>query len=503
MRSIRSSASAGGFVLVLSSAAAAQDRLWTAFGDARDDWLGWTVTVMGDLDGDGTLDVAAAMPYATGPGTLRLLDGRSGATLFDIDPGGAGVLSSVRLGDVDLDGVEDLLVRTRATTASIHAWSGGSRQPLYVVDSDLLPIVVGDVDRDGRPDFATARLPAPPAAREARILSGLDGSLLLTLAPAGRTDRFLSGWAPSGDVDGDGTPDLAISDPDGGAAGLGTVQMLSGRDGSVLASIDGDVADANFGAQLFSMGDMDGDGVVDLAIGAPAEDAGSIPRAGVIRFVSGASRTEIARLSGSGKDERFRITAVVGDVDGDGMRDFVAAPTLGYPDDPFEPDWIHSGRTLRRLYAEQSEFLLDSVAIAGGADFDGDGIEDIVSGRTGWTFRGCVSVDRGATVFLSPCPRFKPRLPGGTADGLFTARFEMMAAAFAPRTPISLELVEIDGVATSRIVASGITDEHGAWEVDLDFVPPDTQRHTWGCRALGFDRFHRRIATATERFGYR
>ncbi len=64
----------------------------------------------------------------------------------------------------------------------------------------------------------------------------------LTLAPD--TDNSQLGWgfAVAGDIDGDGTPDLAVTDPSsrpGGLLSSGIVYIISGADGSILRSYEG------------------------------------------------------------------------------------------------------------------------------------------------------------------------------------------------------------------------------------------------------------------------
>ena len=102
-------------------------------------------------------------------------------------------------------------------------------------------------------------------------------------------DAFGRGIAALGDLDGDGVADLAVgvhADDDGGPSrgavwvlfldADGTVkshQKISDTEGNFTGTLDdGDL----FGNSIASLGDLDGDGVGDLAVGAPADDDGCI-----------------------------------------------------------------------------------------------------------------------------------------------------------------------------------------------------------------------------------
>ena len=75
--------------------------------------------------------------------------------------------------------------------------------------------------------------------------------------------------AQAGDVDGDGVPDLVIGNP-GGNVTAGRVHLLSGADGSLLETLLAPDVEAasDFGRSLAVVGDLDGDGVADLLVGA-------------------------------------------------------------------------------------------------------------------------------------------------------------------------------------------------------------------------------------------
>ena len=169
--------------------------------------------------------------------------------------------------------------------------------------------------------------------------------------PGTANERAFFGFAVAyGDFDGDGHQDLAVGapgdegltdgqavlggsvtvfylDPDGLRA-FGTDVLVQGRDGLR----NQDEAKDFFGAAL-AVGDFDGDGFDDLAIGAPDEDVGGIQSAGSVLVVYGsADGLDRARttaldqgqpgVSGDPEDgDEFGSVLAAGDFDGDGRDD--------------------------------------------------------------------------------------------------------------------------------------------------------------------------------------
>lgn len=172
---------------------------------------------------------------------------------------------------------------------------------------------VGDLDGDGADDAALSA-PYHRGAGRVYAYSGRSGALLWT-ADGQPGDTYGLGIEAAGDVDGDGVPDVAAGAPRKDGA-PGRVEVLSGVDGRVLLTCSAGEANDGFGAQVQGCGDRDGDGHGDLWIGAPRADVTldgtTLTDAGRLYLCSGADGSVLASWDGSLPQGNLGVTVAAG-----------------------------------------------------------------------------------------------------------------------------------------------------------------------------------------------
>ena len=223
--------------------------------------------------------------------------------LPDLDRFGSAVAA---LGDLDGDGVKDLAVGARGDDTGGRY--RGAVHVLFLNANGTIKSLQKIVGRTGTPDLA----------------AGV---------------KFGSAVTSIGDLDGDGVHDLAVGAPVlYGVSRLAAVHVLFMRpDGTVRASQRLDNGTGNglvivhndyFGHSVAAIGDLDGDGLTELAVGASKE--GSLSGAVHVLFmnVDGTvkSRQKITHNLGGGptlaeRDRFGTAVASMGDLDGDGIGD--------------------------------------------------------------------------------------------------------------------------------------------------------------------------------------
>ena len=307
--------------------------LGTVEGTTCCSWLGMTLSPAGDLNLDGHDDFLVQEGIWT-----WAYSGRDISVLYQVvgnpDPltgYGAAVAS---IGDLDSDTIPDFVVGANAAN-EVYGYSGADGSPLFVYGGVGSPTslgdelaAAGDVDGDGVPDIlAGARFDFPGTAQ---VLSGADGSVLWEFGGGPLAMEFGSAVAGDGDANGDGTPDFLIGD-DGSAyvePGAGSAFVYSGADGSLIHSIVGDEKWQFLGYSVDFLGDVDGDGCDEFAVGIQLADW-SATNAGAVRVYSGKTGHVLYTFNGEAvlpnSGSRFGSSVSrLGDVNQDGVPDLVA-----------------------------------------------------------------------------------------------------------------------------------------------------------------------------------
>lgn len=267
---------------------------------------------------------------------------------------------------------------------------------------------IGDINADGVPDFvAGAPRTNANSIGFAVVFSGADGSQLLAFSGTNAGDNFGTSVAGVGDLNGDGVPDIAIGAPGATVENqilLGTVFVYSGADGSLIHRLDGDTQTASLGGSVAAAGDVNGDGVPDIIVGASVASPPGFTAVGSVLVYSGATGSRLLRIDGPdvGIFVFFgELVAGAGDVNGDGVPDIlVGVPTAALPG-LFNAGsvFVFSGLNGSQLHRFDGsiEFANFGTAIAGVGDVNGDGRADIVVGDPFFElFDGRVLVYSGA-----------------------------------------------------------------------------------------------------------
>ncbi|MBL8843689.1 MAG: FG-GAP repeat protein [Planctomycetes bacterium] len=296
------------------------------------------------------------------------------------------------VGDHDGDGVVDLLVGVPGSSQGAPAGralllSGRDLSLLRELagpvgeEFGLAVAALGDLDGDGVGEHYVGSAGDPTIGGIGRIYSGATGALLHTLTGSDPTGQFGAAAVALGDVDGDGIDDFALGAPKElvGSVRAGVVRILSGSTGVELHRFDGSDASAALGGpqRMANLGDLDGDGVAELGL-LDAEAGVKFPYS-VVRVLSAATGTPLFSAKfDSGVRESVDLTSIsaLGDQDGDGVRDFVVGGVPNRPQQVQGRAFVLSGARRGSLLRIDRDVLDGWFSVGGAGDHDGDGTPD-------------------------------------------------------------------------------------------------------------------------------
>ena len=380
--------------------------LQTFRGTTAGDTFGWVCESIEDINGDGVRELI--IPAISSPGRVIVYSGATGEVLNEVVGQILHGYSVNQAGDVNADGVADYIIGG----LPVSVYSGIDHRLLY----DLTEITgfassvagVGDIDGDGFDDLivGSERTLNVSEDGEVFVISGKTGTVLWHRVGQ-KSDNYGSAVGALGDVTGDGVPDVIVGAQNAGPNDGGEAYILSGKDGSLFHTLEpSDPTQASVFGQFFASGaeDVDGDGFTDAFVG----DYAALGGAGETYIFSGTTGKLLHRFVGIDGNNGFGPGRGIPDVNGDGRADILIG---AYTDGTAAPGagraYLYSGRSgalLRTITATitNANFGVDAIAVG---DVNLDNQTDYLITAVGLSFAGLAPGEAYLVAGTElPCP---------------------------------------------------------------------------------------------------
>jgi hypothetical protein len=369
---------------------------------------------------------------------------------------------SVAIADIDVDGKSDILV-TNLNSNSISIFpnistSGSLTTGSFAAKVDfatgIMPynIAVGDIDGDGKPDIAVTNYNSSSVSvfRNASLPGAITTSSL------GPKIELATGSNPFGisigDIDGDGKPDIVVSCP--GSSIISVFQNI-GAPGSITAGTFANRFNITTAAPMYGiiLGDIDKDGKPDISAANTTSNTVSVFRNISVPGTLTAASFESPVDFGTGIKP---YALALGDIDGDGKLDIATANNTGNTISVLRnnsiPGFIVSGSLIDKVDFPTG---LNPYLIAI-ADIDGNGKPDLVNGyNSGGTY---VSVLKNTST------------AGTIGPGSVAARYDVTVLS----SPYGIAFGDLDGDGKPDLVSANYSSSTISVMRNTMALPPAT-----------------------------